>query len=305
MSRRIFACLVILAVLCFIQAQGILADEVFLKNTDRISGVITEGDGVLFVETEAMGTVPVKKEFIDRVVTDAELKEQPEIQVAEEEAPAVEWTKEISVGYDKTSGNTQKSSLSTALVLKRKTEDDEFDFKGDTYYSESNNKMDAQKWNLMTRYALSFWEKDWFNFYKVDVNHDRFANIDYRIVPSAGIGYWFFDNDDEKLMVELGAGVQYTNYNDGTSDETEPVLIPRAYGEKRIFKNARISEDITLYPSLQDAGDYRLHSETALTNPINDELSLKLSWINDYDSNPAAGIKDHDMSLITSLVYSF
>ena len=165
--------------------------------------------------------------------------------------------------------------------------------------------MDAQRWNLMSRYAFSFGEMKWYNFYKAEANHDRFANIDYRIIPSSGVGYWFSDAEDFKAMAELGLGLEYTNYRDATKDETEAVLIPRGFLQKRLWGQSRISEDLTLYPSLEDMGEYRLHSATVFSNPINDALSLELSLINDYDSDPPANIKKHDMRLISSLVYSF
>ena len=69
--------------------------------------------------------------------------------------------------------------------------------------------MDTQNWYGMLRYAFSFWERRWYNFYRLEADHDRFANIDYRIVPSCGIGYWFSDKEDYKAMAELAAQYGY------------------------------------------------------------------------------------------------
>ena len=100
------------------------------------------------------------------------------------------------MGYNKSSGNTQNSQLSMSLYANRKTDHDEFTIKGNSLYSSSNNNMDAQKWFASMRYAFSFRERKWYNFYKLESDHDKFANVDYRIVPSAGIGYWFSDRPD-------------------------------------------------------------------------------------------------------------
>ncbi|MBL7131101.1 MAG: DUF481 domain-containing protein [Candidatus Omnitrophica bacterium] len=291
--------LLLLTLSLFLLTSLASADEVYLKNKDRISGKIISEDGrSVVVETESMGVVTIKREFLRRI----ESGEQ--IQVVEEK-PEVQWTREVSLGYNKSSGNTQNSQLATKLSIHRKTDDNEFHLQGDTHYSSSNKKMDAQRWNLMSRYAFSFGIRKWYNFYKLEANHDRFANIDYRVIPSTGVGYWFSDAEDFKAMSELGLGLEYTNYPDQTKDETEPVLIPRAFVEKRIWGQSRISEDLFLYPSLEDTGDYRLHSETVFSNPINDALTLELSLINDYDSDPPTNIKKHDTRLISSLVYSF
>ena len=66
-----------------------------------------------------------------------------------------------------------------------------------------------------------------------------------------------------------------------------------------------MAQDLTLYPSLGDTGEYRLHSETSLINPIDDRLSLRLSLIEDYNSNPAQDTKKNDMQIISALTYSF
>ncbi|MFC1594283.1 YdiY family protein [Candidatus Omnitrophota bacterium] len=300
MQTKVLCSIMVAFLVCVAGALESNAAVVYMKNSDKITGTITEdNDNSIVVETEGMGSVVITKEHVDRIETDA-----AEAEVVVEE-PADEWERNVSLGYSKSSGNTQNSEVATKLSLHRKTDEDEFHFQGDTYYSSTNKRMDAQQWNLMSRYALSFEDKSWFNFYKIEVNHDRFANIDYRIVPSIGIGYWFEDTDDFKLMTELGAGAQYTNYRDSTKDDIEPILIPRAYIEKRIIDDARISEDLTLYPSLEDTGKYRLRSETVFTNPISDELSLQLSWVNDYDSDPSSGTKKHDMRFISALTYSF
>ena len=182
---------------------------------------------------------------------------------------------------------------------------DEINFKTMIQYSSADKKMDSQKWYNLLRYGRSLKESAWYYFTKIEADHDYFANIDYRITPSAGLGYWFCDRDDYKLLTELGVGYQHTNYRDATKSSNEPVLIPRGYFEKEIIGKSRLSQELVLYPSLKDTGDYRLHSETALINPINDKLSLKLSFIDDYNSAPAAGTKKNDTLFASSLSYSF
>ena len=166
--------------------------------------------------------------------------------------------------------------------------------------------MDYQKWYGMSRYAFSFGgNKNWYNFYKLEFDHDRFANIDYRAIPSAGVGYWFSDTDDWKAMVECGLGLEHTKFRDDTKDSNDAILIPRGFLQRKILDHALISQEVILYPSLKNTGEYRKHSESALINPVNDKISLRFSLIDDYDSTPAAGVKKNDWRLISSLAYSF
>ncbi|MFC1708937.1 YdiY family protein [Candidatus Omnitrophota bacterium] len=302
---RILINTVLVALFVVLFTQSFLyADEVILKNQDKITGRIVQDDNsVVVIETEAMGMVSVKKDFVEMI------KAPGEQVVVEEPAAAVEepklWQRDVAVSYSRTSGNTEKAQSSLSGNFVRKTDDNEFIIKGESHYSSTDKKMDSQKWNAMTRYASSFWEKKWYHFYKLEVDHDRFANINYRLIPSTGLGYWFSDTDEWKAMTEGALGLEHTDFRDSTKDSDEAVFIGRGYLEKKIFRDSRFIEDAYIYPSLSETGDYRLHSETSLVNPISDSLSLKLSLTLDYDSNPPTDTKKTDTRFTTSLQYSF
>jgi putative salt-induced outer membrane protein YdiY len=292
---------VVITIFYLISLQNLSADEVHLKNGDRISGkVINEDEKVVEIETDAVGLISIRKVFVARIITDEEI----EVVKTKQKKDKL-WERNVSLGYNKSSGNTQSNQLSMRLYANRKTERDEFTLKGDSFYSSSNKKMDAQRYSGMVRYAFSFWEKKWYNFYKFEGDHDRFANINYRLIPSIGLGYWFSDEPDWRFMTEIAVGLEHTAFRDSAEDSDEPVLIPRAFFEKELFGKSRIKQELSLYPSLSDASEYRLHSETIFINPINEKFSLQFSLIDDYNSNPAKDTKKNDTRFISSLVYSF
>jgi len=272
------------------------AETFLLTNGDKITGSLIEKNAqYIIIDSPALGRVSLKKDFY-------QAPDQPE-----PEKKVKKWSGKINGGYSKQTGNTDTENLSGGFSIKRKVEKvNEFDVGGDSLYAASDKKMIAQKYSGMSRFAYSFGEtKKWYNFYKIEGDHNRFSNIQARFTPSTGVGYWFSDTDDWKLMTELGVGVTWTDYRDDRKNESELVLIPRLFAEKRLIANARISEDLTVYPSLTNSGEYRLHSETVFTNPITDQFQLKLSWVNDYNSQPGAASKKHDMQLTTSLEYLF
>jgi len=178
--------------------------------------------------------------------------------------------------------------------------------KGNLFYSSSDRKMNAQKWYAMGRYAFSLGEnKRAYLFFRNETDHDRFANINYRIVPASGVGYWVFDEPRIKLMGEMAAGWEHTDYRDGTDNNSDAALIPRAYFEKNLFANTTISADIVYYPIFEDFSDYRLRSEANLSHKLNEKLALNLSVIDEYDSQPAENVKENDLRLLSSVVYAF
>ena len=277
------------------------ADEVLLDNADKISGnIVEETQEHIRLDTKAMGQIIIKKEFVKQVIQDSQIK----VKQAEEYKDKY-WDKEISLGYNKTSGNTQSSQLSMRLLANKKTQSNETTLQTDMFYSSSDKKLDAQKYSGMLRYAFSFGQMQWYNFYKIQGEHDRFANIDSRVIPSSGIGYWFSDEPDFKFMSEIAIGLEHTEFRDSTKDSNESILIPRVFFQRNIFEKSMIKQDLSVYTSLADVGEYRLHSETTFSNPINDKLSLQFSLIDDYNSNPAQESHKNDARFSSSLVYSF
>ena len=293
------------AMACMVFATGAFADEVYLNNGDKLTGDIIEENGnSIVMSTEAMGTVTIKRELTERVVSAsiAPVVEEAAVDAVQEAA----WELELSAGYNAARGNTETDELSGGYSLSRNRRHiDEITFKGTAYYSISNDETLAQKLHGMGRYARSFGEsKKWYNFYSANVDHDRFADINYRLMPSSGVGYWFYDLPGIKLMVEAAAGLEYTDYRSDKDAGVEGVFIPRGFLEMKLFGDATISEDIYAYPSLTDPGEYRLHSETAFTAPITDKMSLRLSVIDDYNSDVPAGTENNDLRFISSVVYA-
>lgn len=219
------------------------------------------------------------------------------------------WHGSFSAGYNRSSGNTRNNqmngSLSAGISEAYKYE---FSIKGETFYSSADGEMDGQKHAGSTRYMFGLGrgeKKKWYNFYKLEAGHDRFANIDYRLVPGVGIGYWLFDRPLIKAMFEIAAGFEHTEYRDSTESDNETILIPRAYFEKTFGKGAIFSEDIVYYPATEDFGRYRIHSETSLKSPLTKDFSLKIAFIDDYNSSPPTGIKKNDTRLMTTITFAF
>lgn len=215
------------------------------------------------------------------------------------------WKREISLGYNQASGNTDKAELSIAGSISKDFTNATLLSKFDIFYSESDGNMDSQKWLSLTRYAFDFGKrKKWFNSYQLQVDHDKFADIDYRILPAIGIGYWLSREDAWTWSAEGSFGYEMTNYKSDKSDDKTAVFIARTFLKKQILKNAFVSEDLSFIPSLGDDG-VRIKSETAITNPLSDGLDLSIKYIVDYDSEPSEDKKKTDTRFIAALTYSF
>ncbi|MCA9398359.1 MAG: DUF481 domain-containing protein, partial [Candidatus Omnitrophica bacterium] len=148
-------------------------------------------------------------------------------------AEEIGWKRKISIGYNQANGNTEKSQLALAGSIKKVMDRSEFFSGVDVFYSESEGKMDSQKWSSTTRYSYDFGEeKRWFNSFQLLVEHDFFADVDYRILPSTGIGSWWAREDDWTLSTEAGLGYNITNYKSAQPDDESVTAYGRIFAKK-------------------------------------------------------------------------
>ncbi len=106
-------------------------------------------------------------------------------------------------------------------------------------------------------------------------------------------------------MTEVGAGYEYIEYNNETENSETGKITPRLYAEWNIVSDVRLSEELASYHSIDDLNEYRLISTSTLTNPITENLSFKISLINEYENEPAEGARNNDLCLQSSLAYKF
>lgn len=306
-GRRVFLLAVFFS---FFLARGTFAAEIFLNNGDRISGeVISREEGRLSVMTESMGLVEIPLDHVKKILEDDKKVYPEKLGTTEKrKEPEIAWEKEISLGFNAARGNTETTELTgSALLSRRHIGENEITFKGNIFYSESDKEMDSRKWYALARYALNFSpSRKWYSFYRIEVDHDRFANINYRTLPAAGLGYWVLDMDDTELVVELGSGLEYTNYRHHRKSSYEAVLAPRLAFKKRLFRKVLLAGSFDIYPEMSSLGEYRFRAETTLTTELTEKLALRLSLIDEYKSQPEEeGVKKNDLRLISSIVYSF
>ena len=290
------------------------ADEIFLTNGDRISGEVIEAtDLTITVRTEALGTVTVDRAFVHE-------EPQPEEHTVPEplppptEPPTPEtdevrfekpWDGSISGGINAREGNTSSQSASGRFDIGRKKGPDELLLSGDLYFASSRKKMTAMKMLGGVRYDRYFepGNRGWYGFGRFEADQDRFADINQRLIPGIGPGYAFFNSEDFKIKVETAAGFAQTNFSDTTANRFEALLIPRFLFESRIYGRSRFIQEVDVYASLDASNGYRVRSESAIEAPFIDRLKVRLSVIDEFNSNPSAGAQNNDIRLISSVAY--
>ena len=181
------------------------ADVVQLKNGDVLTGqVLSESEAAVVLQHEAAGQVTLNKAFVASVQR-AMAAAAPMLATTSAPAPAPlrsrpawltrqAWKGELSTGYNLTRGNTETEELMGGAKADAKTDAYEINLRTNALYGAQDKRTNAQRYGGSARYAWNFGARHaWYNSYKAEAEHDRFANIEWRALPSVGLGYWFVD----------------------------------------------------------------------------------------------------------------
>ncbi len=216
------------------------------------------------------------------------------------------WTGSVFAGINQQSGNTKKAAGNLSAAAARKMETSELSLKSNISYSESNRMMDGQKWDALARYALDFGQDyNWYNFYQMYVDHDYFADVDYRITPSVGLGYHIARSEDWTWDADAGLGYRITKHRSTDETDDDPTALLHTFMKKRFFEKSFLSEDLTVYPGFSSDAGVLVRSETAFTNPLTESFDLQLKYIVDLNTEPGVGKKKTDTQFIAGLNYKF
>ncbi len=315
---------VILMALLAVSAAS--ADTIILTNGDRISGeIVAMRDGKIIVNTGYAGEVPVDPAMLSGIerehgsvltsggAVDAELarltgiNEDPGLMEtavhAEVDLRTSDlWKGKLELGALFTDGNTDRMGGNLALTVIRETPDDKFTGKATVTYAEEDDVKSADEQFLSLREDFKF--EPWYVFAVLSFERDPFEDIDLRAIFSPGAGRNIAKSETFTADIEIGPALTYNDYRSRDSEYAAELRLGFK-AEWKVFGTARITEDLQIYPSLSDTGEFRLVSETAFEQPLGGSWFMKISLIDRYNSDVADGIEENDLELRLSLVYDF
>ena len=316
-----------------------LADEIVLENGDRLTGTILHmEEGILTIETDYSEPIKIQKEKIRSISTDKEVEvhlstdeilegkiktddyeslnvepgtERQTTAITWESVQAVnprpiipaKWKGNIAVGADIQSGNAKRASASVAADMRRKTDHDRFSIRFLHNYAEESDEITVRNTYGALKYDY-FFTNSLFGYLGVELLNDKFKDLNLRTVVGPGIGYQIWDDDIKSLLFELGVSYFSEDLKDGEDDN----WITGRFGSNFSYKlldAVEFSEQIIVYPSIEDFGEYKLRNEASLISSLGSRLALKFTNILERDSDPPEEVRKNDLYWILSLLYSF
>lgn len=306
-----------------------------LRNGDVVRGrIYSMSDGLIIVISDILGELKFSKElFVGLNVPETTVEGSPEFlklqaQLQETQAALTEaeldlekkeetieglsspyelWSGSVSLGLTFERGNTDNSKLRFDSRATRTAPGDELRLRLTIDYEESSGDVDTNK--VFGQSKLKVFQSDRrYVFGLTDLEYDQLKDLDLRAQAYAGPGYYFIKKERTSLAGEIGAGLvaEFFDNDDGTKDSYDGRLWLSSEWRQKIFDDTEFSQILTYFPSMEDIGDYRIKYEAVLTTPIGKHWAWKLSFLEEYDSEPdGEDTEKFDTTLISAIEYTF
>jgi putative salt-induced outer membrane protein YdiY len=312
------------------------ADEVWLKNGDRLTGkVVSLDSGLLVFKTSYAGDLSIKWEEVVNLKTDEPIKvvlgdettvqgpvspgDSGKVKVKAEQVtepvtidlanvkvinpkPPLTTTLRINVGASMNSGNTDNQDFYGQLDFIARTAMNRFSVGGNYQRSEDNNVKTADNALGYIKYD-HFLSKKWYLYANATGQQDDFQDLNLRTTLGIGAGYQFFESERTNLSLE--GGLSYVN-EDFTIAPDNSYAAGR-WGLKFDYYILPKSLQFFVYhtglQSLESSDDLLLYTQTGFRIPFYKDFNLALQMNWQYDKSPAPGREKNDYTYILSLGY--
>ena len=210
------------------------------------------------------------------------------------------WTGRGELGAFNSTGNSSNTGLTASLALTRQGINWRHKLRVRADYQRSNGITTRDQF-LAGYEANLLIDERLFAFAAALYERDQFQGFSGRYSVSGGLGYQIIDKDDMTLSVQAGPAYRRTEFVDGTSAND-------IAGNASLDFDWLIAESIAL---TQDAstfvqsGNSTFISDTGLQAGISDNLSVRLSYTVEHDTNPPIGSVTTDTLSRITIIYDF
>lgn len=147
---------------------------------------------------------------------------------------------------------------------------------------------------------------------RISGRHDEIAGVEYRIAPTATIGYYVIKKENLKLSFETGPGYVWeelvgTGYNDYATIRFADNF------EWKFTSKSRLFQSFEFLPQIDDWSNYVMTAAVGLETELYKNLALQIVFRDWYRSEPASYVgtdptifrQKNDYQLTAGVVYNF
>ncbi len=296
------------------------ADVIVLSSGETLHGsVVEESDKVIVLEHAILGRLVIQRDQItsitvettDAVKNEGGAKKETQNQaeemnvIAESVPDESAWKSHFVVGFGFQSGNTEVGELSLEFTTKRERDESRDTIDARYYYGQERGDRNANKFTSGIVHEWLFEDSPVSVFADGRFDYDEFNSWEYRLSGHGGVGYQLIDENDLNVILRGGFG----GAKEFKSSRNQ--FIPEALlgGELAwtISKRQEFKLESTLYPDLDDTGEYRNISSASWNYKLNDEgnTAFNLGLYNEYQSKTDPGVARNDIRIFGGLSFDF
>jgi len=336
LSPRISLGIAVLTCVLITHGRARAEDVIFyLNNGDRLAGkIISEGTNHVVIATSWIKELSIPISEIKRreqfpappAVSSAGMaqpvaKKIPPAAAAPAAPPAKpkHWKAETRVGANFLYGakNQQIYYGRLKLTYARPYESNPrqffrntFDYSADYGWTQTptgsgaeNSVLSANQMFASDKTGFDIGERNWFVYDLARVGYDEIRKIDFQAEIGPGLGYHLITQPD--LVMNVESGIEYQERY--RSDQTATKNFYFRLAQDTTWK---INRDVTLTGKFEflpqaNSADFRARVESTLSYALWRNLSLHLSLLDLYDTEPAQRVTNNDLQVQTSLGVAF
>lgn len=323
------------AALVLLVAAPAGADEVLFLNGDRLSGtILSASGGKLVIKTEAAGEVTIDLTKVSTFSADApvrlkvgqtppressisagapgEVQTAPVPGAAPVPIPITDiaainplrpaWKGSLAVNGLFTTGNSETQQIGGTARLAKRWEHDRLSMGAEYSYGRQKDPdtgddiTTVDYGNVFIKYDHFFTEK-LYVYGQIKAERDGLAALNFRVTPSAGVGYQWFQGETFNLSTEAGLAWVYEDFE---STGSRQFFAPRlAYAvDWTPVKPLTLYHNLEYLPAFDNlAGDYLLNIDAGLRVGVWKGFFTDFKVELRYDSDPAPGAEGRGHSL--------
>jgi Protein of unknown function, DUF481 len=133
--------------------------------------------------------------------------------------------------------------------------------------------------------------------------YDAIRKIDLEYLGGGGLGYKLIDRPKRVLAAELG--FQYQSFDYSTSEDLSSVAVRFGQSFNTTVEKLTISQRLGFTPSVEDFSNYQVNFFLTFSYPLFKPLTLNLNLVDQYLSQPAAGVQNNDLQIQTTIGITF
>jgi len=211
------------------------------------------------------------------------------------------WGGSVEAAVSAPGGNSSSETFNFGLRAVRASSNDRLGIYFISIFSDTGRTPASftNTWRGGSRYEANMGRR-FYTFGFNDVEHDRFQNLDLRVVGGGGLGFRVMKTPKTLFQVFSGGSANHEDFHNGIVRRSREFVFGHDFS-RQLSKTVSATESLIVYPNLSNRGQYRVNFDSTLVTRLNSWLAWQVTTSSRYISNPAPGNKNNDVLMTTGI----